>query len=360
MLLKGKLDGTGWFAHEVLRRWAQNHPQVEFLFLFDRPFDRSFIFGPNVKGWVVPPPARHPWLWHLWTQYTLPWAIRNCGADAFVSPDGFMPPGLKWPTLGVIHDLNFLHYPNLLPPRVQRYYSTQYPLFAQRATQLATVSNFSQQHIAELTGRPLGDIDVVYNGVRSEFFQAKPKPAEPYFVFVGSLLPRKNIDGLLLAHARYLEQGGTWKLLVVGPRLHWTAEMQWALDQHRKPELVQWIQHLDGPELSQTVAEARALVLPSHFEGFGIPLAEAMAAGTPVIAGNNSSMPEVVGPGGLLVDSHNPEHLAQAMLTLENNPQLAQAYGQAGRIHAQQFNWDQTAVGLWNSLQKAIQRHGNA
>jgi glycosyltransferase involved in cell wall biosynthesis len=134
--------------------------------------------------------------------------------------------------------------------------------------------------------------------------------------------------------------------------------MQWALDQHVRPDYVLMTHGLEGMQLSTQVAQSKVLVLPSHFEGFGIPLAEAMAAGVPVIAGNNSSMPEVVGPGGLLVDSHKPDELAQALLTLEQQPATAQRLAQAGQQHAQQFNWDHTAQGLWSSLQQAIAHHG--
>lgn len=357
MLIPGKLDGTGWFAHEVLRRWVAAHPEVTFHFLFDRPYKDSMVFGSNVVPHVVPPPARHPLLWKIWNDVAVPRKLKKIQPQVYFSPDGFVPKGAPCPTLSVIHDLNFIHNPGYLPAGARRFYVREFPKFALHATHIATVSAYSKADLVNQFGVAPEKITVAWNGILEDFFvvEKNENPGQ-YFLFVGSLLPRKNVDGLLRAHHLYLRKGGTLPLHLVGQRMHWTPAMEEALKAHGQPDQLIWIPRLEGKELARHMAEARALILPSHFEGFGIPLAEAMACGTAVIAGNNTSMPEVVADAGLLIDSHDDQALAEAMLNLEREPALAQGLGEKGRIRARQFSWDQTANQLWEALEKAL--HG--
>ncbi len=88
-LIRDKLEGIGWFTYEALKRMVTQHPEHNFAFFFDRPFDPSFLFAPNVKGYVLPPPARHPWLWKLWFDLSVPYMLRKLKADVFLSTDGF-------------------------------------------------------------------------------------------------------------------------------------------------------------------------------------------------------------------------------------------------------------------------------
>src|SRR5882757_5578438 len=90
LLLKGKLEGIGWFTYQTLERIVRKHPEHEFIFFFDRPYDQSFIFGPNVKAIVAPPQARHPVLFYLWFEWSIPFLLKLNKVDLFLSPDGFM------------------------------------------------------------------------------------------------------------------------------------------------------------------------------------------------------------------------------------------------------------------------------
>jgi len=121
LLLPGKLEGIGWFAHETLSRIVVAHPEHKFIFLFDRPYDRSFVYADNVEAVVVPPPTRHPLLYRLWFQFALPRALRRNKADVFLSPDGFLSTRTAVPQLAVMHDLNFEHYPEDLPAAYSTY-----------------------------------------------------------------------------------------------------------------------------------------------------------------------------------------------------------------------------------------------
>ncbi|MFN3874486.1 MAG: glycosyltransferase, partial [Flavobacteriales bacterium] len=227
LLLPGKLEGIGWFAHETLRRIVQAHPEHEFIFLFDRAWDERFVYAGNVRPVRIWPPTRHPLLYRIWFGHRLPAALRRLRADAFISPDGFLPLRSNVPSLAVIHDLNFEHYPEDLPKAYRDYYRAFFPRFAHHATRLATVSEFSRRDIAARYLVEESRIDVVHNGVAEVFrplseeekreARARFSAGAPYLICVGSLHPRKNIARLLLAFDRLLERHPSeLRLLEVG------------------------------------------------------------------------------------------------------------------------------------------------
>ena len=213
LLLEEKLEGIGWFTHETMRRIVLAHPEHEFIFVFDRAFDKRFVYAPNVTPVVIHPPTRHPLLYRIWFDWLLPRKLKALSADAFISPDGFLALRSNVPALAVIHDLNFEHYPEDLPKRYSRYYRSYFPRFARHAARIATVSEFSRRDIAVRYEVDEGRIDVVYNGVGDMFSPltdeqkaaARDRFAEGhrYFICVGSLHPRKNIARLLLAFDRF-------------------------------------------------------------------------------------------------------------------------------------------------------------
>ncbi len=133
LLLKDRLDGIGWFTYETLKRITRLHPEHEFIFLFDQPFDPGFIFSENVRPVVAGPPARHPVLWYLWFERTLPRILEREKAGLFVSPDGYLSLNSRVPSVPVIHDINFLHRPGDLPWSTRYYYNRFFPRYAARA-----------------------------------------------------------------------------------------------------------------------------------------------------------------------------------------------------------------------------------
>src|SRR5689334_22671081 len=112
----------GWFAYHTLKNLTRTHPQVEFIFLFDRPWSEEFIFNDNVKPEALFPQARHPFLYYLWFEHAVPAALKKHKADLFLSPDGYLSLNTSVPQLPVIHDLNFEHYPGDLPFWSRHYY----------------------------------------------------------------------------------------------------------------------------------------------------------------------------------------------------------------------------------------------
>jgi glycosyltransferase involved in cell wall biosynthesis len=365
LLLPGRLDGIGWFSHETLSRIVKNHPEHEFIFVFDRQYHPTYIYGPNVTPVVAFPQARHPLLFLIWFEISLPWIMRRYKPDLFLSPDGYVSLSARIPTLAVIHDLNFEHRPGDLPFFARNYYRFFFKRFARKAKRIATVSEYSRQDISRQYSINPEKIDVVYNGAsegfrplgRDEMEHTRQNYSEgkPYFLFVGSLHPRKNLINLFTAFDLFKTQTGSpYKLLIAGGRQWWTRELQTSFDKMKHKKDVIFTGRVSEDTLHRLTASAFALTYVSFFEGFGIPIIEAMQSGVPVITSNVTSMPEVAGDAALLANPYDPNSIAAAMQQLNNDENLRQSLIGRGLERARLFSWDRSAELLWNSISKTM------
>lgn len=363
LLLPGKLDGMGWFAWHTLKRMTESHPETEFIFFFDRPWSEEFVFGTNVTPVALFPQARHPFLYYCWFEYAVPAALKKYKADVFYSPDGYLSLSTAIPQLGVMHDLNFEHYPDDLPFLTRHYYRYFFPKFAAKAARLATVSEYSKQDIMKCYGISGEKIDVVYNGVNDLYRPVTENQKQqirnrytggaPYFIFVGMLHQRKNIANLLRAFEQFKKQKTTpVKLLIVGHRKWWTSEMESVFRSMEHADEVVFTGRQPIEELVQMVASAMAMTYVSYFEGFGVPIVEAMKCGVPVITASLTSMPEVSGDAALIVDPFNVNEIAGAMQQIESDAELRTTLGTKGIARAEAFSWEKTTEKIWNGLQR--------
>ncbi|MCT4622265.1 MAG: glycosyltransferase family 4 protein, partial [Schleiferiaceae bacterium] len=307
-LLLNKLEGIGTFTHELMQRITQNHPEVQFDFYFDRPFDSHYIYGENVKGYRLLPPARHPYLWYVWYEMSIKRKLAKTKPDLFFSPDGFIPTSTKTKTLNTLHDLNFEHYPEWIPNFAIGYYKKYFPLCAKKANHLVTVSEFSKRDIVSTYKIEPDKIDVVYNAAEPQSaiedltvnqFKKDRLNEAPYFIFIGALNPRKNLQRIFPAFDRL---DSDYKLLVVGEKMHWDLEIAAAFDKMKRKDQVIFSGRLEKQTLNLLLAGADGLIFPSLFEGFGIPIIEAFNAGTAVITSDITSMPEIAEDAALLVN----------------------------------------------------------
>ena len=363
LLLPGKLDGIGWFTAETMRRIVAAHPEHEFFFLFDRKPDPQFLYGPNVHPVVLCPQARHPVLWYLFFQWSVRRALRKYAIDLFLSPDGYTTLDTPVPTLTVIHDINFEHSPDNLRPSHQRYMTCFSPQFARYSTRIATVSEFSKHDIAATYHLPPDKIDVVYDGAHADYRplsseeQARTREqytqGHPYFLFVSTIIKRKNLATLLLAFDRFkASDTQDMRLVVVGHRVWWQDELKAAYDGMRHQDDVLFVGRAESGELARLMGSATALAYPSLFEGFGIPILEAFHAEVPVVTSNCTSMPEVAGDAALLVEPTDVAALAEALTRLATDAALRQQLISRARQQRLHFSWDITATLLWQSMIK--------
>lgn len=364
-LVKDHLEGLGWFTFESLKRITQQHPEHDFLFIFGKGIHQDFIFSDNITAINIGPKYFRPLALYLKFEWILPWVLRKHKIDLFISTDGISSTKIKGKNLNVIHDLNFEEKPEWLPKSFSNYYRKYFPKWAKNATRIATVSEYSKQDIHHRYQVPLDRIDVVYNG-SNELYQALSEKEQnttkqqftkgnAYFVFVGSLHPRKNIDRLLLAFDTFkAEDTKNIKLVIVGNRFYWSGPIKEAFDSMKYQEDVIFTGHLPTDKLRQIIASSLALSYVSLFEGFGIPLVEAMNSETAIITSNVTCLPEIAGNAALYVDPNSTQEIADAMLQISSSPELRQRLIENGRIQSKKFSWQMTSEKLWQSIQKAM------
>ncbi len=364
LLLKDKLDGIGWFSLETLKRICRLHPEHEFIFLFDRPFHSDFIFEDNITPVVIGPPARHPFLWIIWFEISVPKALKKYKADLFLSPDGYLSLLTKCPSVCIIHDINFFHRPKDLPLLSRWYYNIFFPLFARKAKRIGTVSEFSKQDMVASYNISPEKIDVMHNGANELY---KPTDSisqkrcreivsggKPFFIFIGTLHPRKNLANLLRAFESFSHASAKeYKLVIVGARFFLTKELDKVYKSMKFRNDVIFSGRLGPEELAATLAAAEALVFVPYYEGFGIPLIEAMNCDVPVIASNVTSLPEVAGDAALYSDPGDVEDIAANMKRLVFETGLREKLIARGKIQRMKYSWDNTAAKLWESLMAA-------
>jgi len=285
--------------------------------------------------------------------------------DLFLSTDGFLALGATCKQLPVIHDINFLHHPKDSKWLTSRYYNYYFPKFAREAARIATVSEFSKKEISRHYKIDPDKIDVVYNGIHS-FFKpldeiTKQKTREKfsygknYFVSVGSLHPRKNIPALIKAFSLFKKESHSdLKLVLAGPGFWGLADIHKALDDSGVKEDIIFTGRLSDDELANVLGSALALTFIPYYEGFGIPLVEAMEAEVPIITSNVTSLPEVAGDAALLVDPKEVTDIKNAMLRIFHEENLRKVLIAKGIIQKQKFSWDKSAELLWESITSTI------
>ena len=365
LLIKDHIDGLGQFTFEAFKHIVLKNPTVQFIFIFDRPPHSDFLFAKNIISEVVGWQAKHPVLYKMWYQFFVKRLIKKLQPDVFVGTNGMIPLNTSTKTLSVIHDLNFEHHPEHLPKLLRKYYCKNFPKFAHQATRIATVSEFSKKDIMASYGITSEKVDVVYNGANKNFkfigfneketIQKKYTANCPYFLFVGTLHPRKNLARLFKAFDQFkTATNSNYKLVVVGKKMWWTKAIeQTFLTLNHQKDIV-FTGRVNDDELYKITAAATALTYTPIFEGFGIPLVEAMNCGVPIITSNITSMPEVVGDAGLLVSPFSVDEISTAMTTIAANEKLRNELIQKGKIQSQKFSWQKTGDLLWASILSTI------
>ncbi len=365
LLIPDKLAGIAWFTYETLKRITSQNPDVHFYFVFDRDFSDEFVFSNNIEPLVLSPVTRHPFLWYLWFEHRLPRLIKKLKPDIFLSPDGYISLSSNVKTLSVIHDINFLHYPKDVPLFSNLFYNYYFPKYAQKASRLATVSEFSKMDICKNYGLPSNKIDVVYNGCNSAYkpidkaeqnlVKNKFTNGRDFFIFVGSLSPRKNIENMLLAYQYFLDKHNKIvDLVIVGDSLFMTKSIRKTWENIKNKDNVHFVGRLAPRAISKLVGSAISLVLVSKLEGFGIPVIESYACKTPVITSNVSALPEIAGNAAIYANPFDIKSIANAFFEMANDVELRKNLVYNTAHISAKYSWDKSANLLWNSVLRTV------
>ncbi len=364
-LLKDKLEGIGWVSYELLRRMVAAHPEDKFLFFFDRAYAPEFIFGDNVEAIVLAPPARHPILWFLWFEVALVRALKKYRADVFLSPDGYCSLRTATKTVMITHDLAHLHFPDHIPFLVKKYYNYFVPRYLQRAEQIVSVSEFTKQDIIRQYDIAPEKIQVIANACRADFvplaFSEQEKvrtqytAGQSYFFYLGAVHPRKNVPNLIKAFDQFKKQNPSSTQLLIGGRFAWqTGLVKTAYETATHQKDIQFLGYLKDEEAARLMASARCFIYISAFEGFGLPVLEAINCEVPVICSQVSSLPEVAGEAAILVDPYDLASIAQAMQRVSLDTALRKALINQAKQQKLQFSWERSATQLYDLLSRQV------
>ncbi|QDV54109.1 glycosyltransferase family 4 protein [Rosistilla oblonga] len=275
--------------------------------------------------------------------------------SAFFSP-GFNVP-LAWPMFAkqpyvfTIHDLIYVNHPAEASLAKRLYCEHVIRPAARRAYKVLTVSEFSKQEIVAWAGIDPSQVEVVYNGVGSAFTVAGPlhQIDHPYVLYVGNQRPHKNVGGLLHAFAKLSDRTEA-RLAITGTA---TAETDATIAKLSLGDRVCFLGKLSDDQLAAAYRGAQVTVLASEYEGFGLPVIESMACGTPVVCSNVTSLPEVAGGAAVLVDT-DPDSIAEGLLRVLQDESLRDTLAAAGLVRAADFSWEATAAKVQQVLQPLV------
>jgi glycosyltransferase involved in cell wall biosynthesis len=359
-LLENQRCGVGTYASEMVKALAAAET------------DELFVWGNGLKSdW----PADLPLQGVKRSLTRRPNKLVNAGFSllrrpriedhAGVDPDLIYLPNLNFmatdrPYVVTVHDLSFLHFPEFFPPKGRAWHRAIKPnQLIKHAAHVITVSEHTKQDLQELFGLKADEISVVSPGVGPEFRSLNDRETErtrryyelpeEFFLFMGAIEPRKNIEGLISAFELI---DAPEHLVIAGGKGWLNRNVYQQAATSPKRDKIHFLGYVSADDKPSLYNLATALVYPSFYEGFGMPPVEAMACGTPVIASHVSSLPEVVGQAGLLVNPHDLQAIAAAMESLSRDPAARAELRRRGLKRAQDFSWDQSAAKLTQTLRR--------
>ncbi|HLY67979.1 MAG TPA: glycosyltransferase family 1 protein, partial [Chloroflexota bacterium] len=314
--------GVSRFTEQMVRALQGRDAGIRYSVFLNDTARGGFSDSATMRFHYTRLPTSKPALRIAWEQALLPWLAT--GLDVLHCPVNVLPAVSTCPAVLTIHDLTFLRYPDRFRRERRTYLAAMTRLSAARASRIMTDSANTKRDVMELFNVAAENIEVVYPGVDDVFrphdhkeigeFRARRGLPEQFILYVGTLEPRKNVELLIQAYSLLVSRGlGHWTLVIGGGQGWMFDRIFGEVERLGLTDRVLFPGYIDADELPQWYSAASVFVYPSLYEGFGLPALEAMACGTPVVVSNCSSLPEVVGDAGLLVDPHSPDELAERL-----------------------------------------------
>jgi glycosyltransferase involved in cell wall biosynthesis len=350
--------GVGQFAFHIIQALNHLDPQNQYI---------VYLKNPPLPD--LPPESPR---WHyrvfgpkkLWTKVALPinLYLHTLKPDLFFSPSHYSPHFSPIPTIPTIHDLGYLNYPQQFTRKdlAQLTNWTKDSIF--KASRLVCVSEFTKSEIQKIYHVDPSRISVVPNGVDQNLALPPLKSDQktlqkfhiqkPYFLYLGTLKPSKNIPFLIKSYAIFTKTNPSHKLVIAGKK-GWLFEdiFQVVKDHHLNDSII-FTDYLTEPEKWSLYRQATCTIIPSLYEGFGIPALESMKVGTPVISSSIPALKEVIGPSGLYIDPFQPQTLANALHQIIK-PEVRNQQSKSGLSRVRLFTWQKSAsilLGVFQNL----------
>lgn len=373
LLIKGDKTGIGWCAENILMRMPQYNEYSYQLNYFSLGYSKEQL--ENVAKYVKFGYHLNKCKWFhdviyrfIWNYFLIPYKLFfGNRADITFFFNYVIPPGVKGKKITIVHDMAYKAYPETVRKRTRRLLDLALEKSCARADRIITVSEFSKQELIKYLGIRSDKIVVMPNGVDFSLYHPNYEEKEvakikkkysiegKYFLYLGTLEPRKNIERLILAYAKLIRETNEVPKLVLAGRKGWMYNSIFETVKTLKLEnnviFTGYIEAKDTPILMKG---AEIFLFPSLYEGFGMPPLEAMACGTPVLVSNVSSLPEIVGEAGIFVDPFSIDSIEQGLLSLTKNQRIRDELILKGLQRVRKYSWDKAVRIIKNVLDELI------
>ena len=285
----------------------------------------------------------------------MPYLAWRCKLDC-LHMQYFIPFIIPCPIVVTIHDISFEHFPDIFTKKEMFIQKKLIPYAAKKSRKIFTVSDFSKRDICEKYGINPEKVVVTYNGKSALFQKSEMTETEKdklkeqfqlpdeYILYVGNIQPRKNLKRLLQAYVKYTAESSNAKHLVIVGKKAWMYDSIFEeIKQNHLEGQVHFTGYVEESDLVKLYNQALFFVYPSIFEGFGLPVLEAMSCGTPVITSNITSIPEVAGDACYMVDPFQVDEICRALVLFSDDAALRREFGEKGLKQAEKFDWKITA-----------------
>ena len=359
-------DDPGYFIYQCISNLEKKHPQHQFIFLFDRPFDKQLTFAKNSSAVVMRPRPVSTLLWPYWYNFTLPAVLRKYKATVYISTDGICAGRTKLPQCLLLQDLTFLHAPEYVAGSLLRFYKKQFSGFLKKAKSIVTLSAFSQTIIADRYKIDAKKISIIYPAPTivfkpveeavKEAVKAQYTDGKEFFLYTGAIHPRNNLVNLLKAFSFFKKrQKSNMQLLIAGTPDKKFKQFAEDLKTYRYRDEVKILSGLPVTELAEITAAAYAFIFPVLFDNFTHHPLNAMQSAVPVITSKCCALPETCADAALYVNPEDFKDLAEKMMLLYKDEQKRNQLISTGLLQAKKYNWDNTANLLWELIARTIE-----
>ncbi len=365
--------GIGRYTRELVRALVKTPTQTkrDFVFISAKqppklPVPDPVPRGPNITYRQAP--LNQQWLYRLWHRLRIPAPVQLFSGplDLFYSPDFVLPPvSGQIPTLLTVHDLSFVHFPDTFTPALVRYLNQVVPRSINRASHILADSRATKDDMVGIWSVPPQKITVLYSGVSHSFRPVTDKERIktmrqkyglgdwPYLFSVGTLQPRKNYE-LLIRAFKPITEKYPLRMLIAGGKGWMIEQMLAEVEAQELENRVVFLGFVDDSDLPALYSEATLFLFASLYEGFGLPLLEAMACGVPVITSNASSLPEVAGEAAVQLPPDSPTLWTSAMLDLLDDASRRTGLVAEGFRQARRFTWSNSARQLLSIIDRLL------
>ena len=359
--LREKMSGIGHYTLELARALAAVAPEHEFEIVSPDSFSSIENTAPNLHFTNAQARGLKR---RYWWPVGLPLYCRRASFDLFHGTNFDLPYWTTCPRVVTIHDLSLLLFPQTHEEHLVRRARRVLPLTARKASAIITPSETVKREVCEHLGVSEDKVFAIPEAARACFYPAPSSETEPvrrrlgrepeFLLFVGTVEPRKNLLTLARAFARTAKTHARLQLVIAGQKGWLSDDLMSYLDESELRDRVLFTGHLSDDDLRALYSSCRVFVYPSLYEGFGLPLLEAMACGAPVVTSNVGSIVETVGDAARLISPTDADDLAQAITTLLDDARERDRLSALGIEHAKKFSWERTAAATWQVYRQAL------